>query len=146
MAGKHPEHCLHTVPTNFLEMPGNQAMSLSQPGHVSDMSCILCPEVPKIILHPYHVPEMTCTSYPKNCLEMPGNQVASRTQSRSIPNMVRTSLSRSYLKIHENQDVSLPMRPEHGLHTVPKNCPEMPENQAPYLSWLGRVLDLAYTP
>ncbi|XP_022853608.1 transcription factor MYB105-like [Olea europaea var. sylvestris] len=38
------------------------------------------------------------------------------------------------------------MHPEHGLHAVLKNCVKMLENQAPSLSWLGCVLNMACTP
>ncbi|CAA3008304.1 Hypothetical predicted protein [Olea europaea subsp. europaea] len=149
-------------------MPGNQVASLSWPGHALDMAYTLCPEGSKnhpaslscpghglyivsqkclnIRLCPCHVRDMARTPCPRNCREMPENQVASLTQSRSVPNMARTLLPKNCLEIYENQDMSLPTHPGYGLHTVPKNRPEMPENQAPSLSWLRRVLDLACTP
>ncbi|CAA3001843.1 Hypothetical predicted protein [Olea europaea subsp. europaea] len=44
VAGKRPEHCLHTVPTNCLEMPENKVVSLPQPGRVPDVACTGCPQ------------------------------------------------------------------------------------------------------
>ncbi|CAA3023154.1 Hypothetical predicted protein [Olea europaea subsp. europaea] len=77
----HPGYGLHTMPTNCIQMPENQATFLPRSGHVPYMACISCPKTSqkslKIRLHPcrrpkasrlwptHHVPEIA-----KKCLKI----------------------------------------------------------------------------
>ncbi|CAA2984550.1 Hypothetical predicted protein [Olea europaea subsp. europaea] len=106
-----PRHALHIMPKNYREMPENQAASL---------------------LRPKHLPNMAYTPCPKNYLEMPGNHAASLlcpghglyTMSQKLPRNVRKDATRTL--------------PEHGLHSLPRNCPKIP-NKSSYDPALART-------
>ncbi|CAA3001828.1 Hypothetical predicted protein [Olea europaea subsp. europaea] len=116
-------------PRNCLEMPENHVASLPRPRRVPNMACTLCPKIAmkylNIRLCPYRGQDASRTwptYHAQKCLKI-------GLRPSCVPDMARTMT-----------------HPEHGLYTVPKNCPEMSENQAPSPPWLGRVLDMAYTP
>ncbi|CAA3000157.1 Hypothetical predicted protein [Olea europaea subsp. europaea] len=124
-------------------MLGNQAMSLSRPGRIPNMSCTPCPEMPEnqaiSLSWPGCVPHMACTSCPRNYLEMPESQVASLLRPRRVLCMACTPYPWNSQEIPGNVLASMTWpthrvafmclkkacvpavarsHPGHGLHTV----------------------------
>ncbi|CAA3008308.1 Hypothetical predicted protein [Olea europaea subsp. europaea] len=124
-------------PRNYLEMPRNQAASLSRSGRILDKACTPYLEIAqkclKINLRPYtpcprncpemperRAPSMAYTPYPRNCLEMPKIRlrpcrfldIAYTPCPRKLP---RNALKLGYIPAVART------HPER-LHIVPRNC------------------------
>ncbi|CAA2984917.1 Hypothetical predicted protein [Olea europaea subsp. europaea] len=124
----------------------NQAVSLSRLGHglhfvtqklrrnAYKLGCILV-AAQTSLEHGLH-------TLPRNCLEYHESvPIASWTlRAHRVQKLPRNAWKLGCLL------AMIKTHPEHGLHAVPKNCPEMLENQAPSLPWLGCVLNMACTP
>ncbi|CAA2955342.1 Hypothetical predicted protein [Olea europaea subsp. europaea] len=91
---------------------------------------------------------MACTSSPKNYQKMPENQDASLPQRGHVLDMACTpcpQIAYKCLKIRW-RSYRGQASPRSGQHTVPKNFPEMPEDQAASLSSSRSIPFMACTP
>ncbi|CAA3000159.1 Hypothetical predicted protein [Olea europaea subsp. europaea] len=158
--GRVPDMACKSCPNNYVEMPRNQATSLSHRGCISDMADTPHLETTqkclKIRLRPYRglhasqtqpahrvlempkrrVSDKTCTPCPRSCLKMPRNQAASLSHPEQSRHTVSQKLLRNAWKSSYVPAVAR-THPGHDLHTVPRNCPKMPKNLVASQSWPG---------
>ncbi|CAA2954916.1 Hypothetical predicted protein [Olea europaea subsp. europaea] len=91
---------------------------------------------------------MACTSSPKNFHEMPKNRDASLPRLGCVLDMACTPCPQTAYKCLKigRRPYRGQASPRSGQHTMPKNFPEMPEDQAAFLPPPRNVPFMACTP